>query len=153
MCGWRHLANTIKNTAVSPACENRFDTACQGKTVFCQCKFQRNVTTVKNYIPRTHHVVTMMDIANDASTNPSWQHESVLHDLCPSYKPPAHINTTTSIIMAAIWNSAGHYIFVVWFLLSFCLLLLLFFPRLFSAIADWIMSTILTTDGVALVRI
>jgi len=36
-----------------------------------------------------------------------------------------------------LWNRAGHYIFVLWFLL-----LSSFFPRLFSAVADW-MSTIL----------
>jgi len=42
--------------------------------------------------------------------------------------------------MATPWNRAGHYIFVLWFLLlSFYLL---FFPRLISATADWI-STIL----------
>jgi len=41
--------------------------------------------------------------------------------------------------MAALWNKAGHYIFVLWFLLysSF-----FFFPRLISAVADW-MYTIL----------
>ena len=37
--------------------------------------------------------------------------------------------------MAALWNRAGHYIFILWFLLSFSL-------HLISAIADW-MSTIL----------
>ena len=43
--------------------------------------------------------------------------------------------------MAALWNRAGHYIFVLWFvLLSICLLL--FFSGLFSVVADWI-STIL----------
>jgi len=41
------------------------------------------------------------------------------------------------IIMAALWNRAGRYIFALWFLLSF-----LFFTRLISAVADW-MSTIL----------
>jgi len=40
-------------------------------------------------------------------------------------------------VMATLWNRAGHYIFAMWFLLSF-----LFFPRLISAVADW-MSTIL----------
>ena len=40
-------------------------------------------------------------------------------------------------IMAALWNRAGHYIFALWFLYFF-----LFFPRLISAVADW-MSTIL----------
>ena len=39
--------------------------------------------------------------------------------------------------MAALSNTAGHYIFVLWFLLSS-----FFFPRLFSAVTDW-MSTIL----------
>jgi len=68
--------------------------------------------------------------------------------------------------MAALCNSAGHYIFALWFLSSFFLLLLssdtayqaqgcsvvfhvvkyfflsfFFFPRLFSAVEDW-MSTI-----------
>ena len=38
------------------------------------------------------------------------------------------------LIMAALWNRAGHYIFSFFFLL--------FFPRLISAVADW-MSTIL----------
>jgi len=52
----------------------------------------------------------------------------------------------THIIMAALCNKAGHYIFALWFLLlSFC-----FFPHLISAIADW-MST--STHGVVLVQI
>jgi len=34
------------------------------------------------------------------------------------------------LIMAALRSRCGHYIFVLWFLLS------IFFPRLFSAIAD-----------------
>jgi len=41
-----------------------------------------------------------------------------------------------SVIMAALWNRAGHYIFALWFFL------LSFFPRLFSAVGDW-MSAIL----------
>jgi len=40
------------------------------------------------------------------------------------------------LFMAALWNRAGHYIFAL-FLLSSS-----FFPRLISAVADW-MSTIL----------
>jgi len=39
------------------------------------------------------------------------------------------------LIMAALWNRAGHYIFMLWFLS-------IFFPRLISAVGDW-MSTIL----------
>jgi len=36
--------------------------------------------------------------------------------------------------MADLWNRAGHYIFMLWFLS--------FFPRLISAVGDW-MATIL----------
>ena len=50
------------------------------------------------------------------------------------------------LIMAAIWNRAGHCIFALWFLSSFFLLSLFFlsfsFPRLISAVEEW-MSTIL----------
>ena len=48
--------------------------------------------------------------------------------------------TCIVLIMVALWNRAGHYIFALWFLSMFYLLS--FFPRLFSAAADW-MSTIL----------
>ena len=55
-----------------------------------------------------------------------------------------------SFIMAALWNRAGHCIFALWFVSSS---FYLFFPRLISAVRDW-MSTILPhTVGVALVRI
>ena len=40
-------------------------------------------------------------------------------------------------LRVALWNRADHYIFMLWFVL-----LLLFFPRLISAAADW-MSAIL----------
>ena len=43
--------------------------------------------------------------------------------------------------MAALWNRAGHYIYVMWFLSSSSFFLF-FFPRLISAAADW-MSAIL----------
>ena len=43
------------------------------------------------------------------------------------------------LVMVALCNRADHYIFMLWFVL---LLLLLFFPRLISAAADW-MSAIL----------
>jgi len=43
--------------------------------------------------------------------------------------------------MAALWTKEGHYIFVLWFLLSIFLSFILLFPRLFSAVVDW-MSTI-----------
>jgi len=47
--------------------------------------------------------------------------------------------TTTTTTMAALWNRAGHYIFALWFLSFF---FSFFFPRLISAVGDW-MSTIL----------
>ena len=50
--------------------------------------------------------------------------------------------------MAALWNRAGHYIFALWFL-SF---VPSFFPRLISAVGDW-MSTILPHMMQALVWI
>jgi len=43
------------------------------------------------------------------------------------------------VIMAALRSRCGHYIFILWFLLSF---FFLFYPRLISAVGDW-MSTIL----------
>jgi len=48
------------------------------------------------------------------------------------------VNEITSFIMVALWNRADHYIFMLWFVL----LLSYFFPRLISAVADW-MSAIL----------
>jgi len=53
------------------------------------------------------------------------------------------------IIMAALWNTAGYYIFVLWY--SLFIFFFLLFPRLFSAVAYW-MSTILP-HGAVLVRI
>ena len=50
---------------------------------------------------------------------------------------------SNTLFMVALWNRAGHYIFALWFLLS--VYLLSFFPRLISAVADWM--------SVALVRI
>ena len=44
----------------------------------------------------------------------------------------------STLIMVALWNRADHYIFMLWFVL----LLSFFFPRLISAVGDW-MFTIL----------
>jgi len=41
------------------------------------------------------------------------------------------------VVIVALWNRAGHYIFALWFLSFF----FLFFSRLIPAAADW-MSTI-----------
>jgi len=38
--------------------------------------------------------------------------------------------------MVALWNRANHYIFALWFLL------LSFFPRLISAVADWMFAMV-----------
>jgi len=51
------------------------------------------------------------------------------------------------IVMAALWNRVGHYIFITWFLLSFYLSSDSF-PRLISAVPDW-MSTILPHNGLS----
>jgi len=55
----------------------------------------------------------------------------------PSRWASAHI-----LVMAALRSRCGHYIFVLWFLLLSSIFLSIFFPRLISAVADW-MSTIL----------
>jgi len=47
-----------------------------------------------------------------------------------------------AVIMAALWNRAGHYIFMLWFLSFSIFFYLTFFPHLISAVGDW-MSTIL----------
>jgi len=43
---------------------------------------------------------------------------------------------TGCLVMTAVWNRAGHYIFMLWFLYS------IFFLAYISAVGDW-MSTIL----------
>ena len=42
-----------------------------------------------------------------------------------------------TVIMVALSNRADHYIFTLWFLLSFFLLSFFNFPRLISAVGDW----------------
>jgi len=44
------------------------------------------------------------------------------------------------LFMAALWNRAGYYIFVLWFLLTS--FFLSFFPRLISAVAYWMSTTL-----------
>jgi len=41
------------------------------------------------------------------------------------------------IIMVALWNRADHYIFALWFLLFSTI-----FPRLISAVADWMSAMV-----------
>jgi len=47
--------------------------------------------------------------------------------------------TSLALVVVALLNRADHYIFALWFLLSF---FFLFFPRLILAVAHW-MSAIL----------
>jgi len=44
------------------------------------------------------------------------------------------IGSSAVIVMATLWNRAGHYIFALWFLSS-----AVFFPCLISAVAEWIL--------------
>jgi len=60
--------------------------------------------------------------------------KSVYHDLLATYM------CYCSLVMAALCNRADHYIFILFLLLL--LLLSSFFPRLISAVRDW-MFTIL----------
>jgi len=41
------------------------------------------------------------------------------------------------VIMAALWNTEGHYVFVLWFLRS-----IFFFPRLVSIVAEWMSAIV-----------
>ena len=64
------------------------------------------------------------------------------HSLKEGYFSDVPVNIPqTLLFMAALWNRAGHYIFMLWFLSSL-FYLSSFFPRLISAVGDW-MSTIL----------
>jgi len=56
-----------------------------------------------------------------------------------TYNAASGCQNLINVIMVALCNRADHYIFILWFLLSICLL---FLPRLISAIAEW-MSAIL----------
>jgi len=62
-----------------------------------------------------------------------------------SYHWPVGLLLHPCLFMAALWYRADHYIFALWFLSFY-----LFFPRLISAVGDWIVYDI-STHGVALV--
>jgi len=55
--------------------------------------------------------------------------ENIFSSVSPRFLP------ADCFVMAALRSRCGHYIFALWFLL---LLLLSFFSRLISAVADWI---------------
>ena len=77
---------------------------------------------------------------------------SVLKSNVGNFEGPRYATAfSVGLFMEALWNRAGHYIFAMWFLSSSSSFF--FFPRLISAVADW-MSTIYTsTHGVVLERI
>jgi len=66
---------------------------------------------------------------------PSTEHNTYFSTTATSRSP----TTSNQLFMAAIWNRAGHYVFILWLHLSS---FLIFFPRLISAVGDW-MSAIL----------
>jgi len=61
------------------------------------------------------------------------------HVCCGHGRPSQLLLSSCNLIMAALWNRAGHYIFILWFLSS---IYLSSFPRLISPAAHW-MSTII----------
>ena len=55
---------------------------------------------------------------------------------CSDIMAALRIADADIIFMVALWNWADHYIFILWFLLSSSI-----FPRLSSAVADWMSAT------------
>jgi len=78
-------------------------------------------------------------------SNGNWQRVSSDNDerhATPLWRFSDFGAKTYLLIMVALCNMADHYIFMMWFVVVVLLLLLSFFPRLISAVGDW-MSTIL----------
>jgi len=55
--------------------------------------------------------------------------------------------------MSALWNRAGYYIVVLWFLSSFFFPSFFFFPSPISAVGDWISTILPHNHHVTVVRI
>ena len=64
-------------------------------------------------------ICTFLQTDNHASTSPL----SFLQAGCPSCHPAKSVKAVKAFIMAALWNRAGHYIFMLWFLSVFFYLL------------------------------
>ena len=100
--------------------------------VFCSVSLELSESICFLSIPRT------------AGVSLSYAFCHTLHSYVTYWKRMMHLffvsSSSSIIIMVALCNRADHYIFMLWFvlLLSF----FLFFPRLISAVGDW-MSTIL----------
>jgi len=67
-----------------------------------------------------------------------WLFSIPCHCLHGAVLRPDFLCELFSVVLAALWNRAGHYIFALWFLSFF----LVFFPRLISAVTEW-MSTMM----------
>ena len=52
----------------------------------------------------------------------------------------AVVQSIAAFIMVALCNRADHYIFILFLLSFFFFLLLSFFPRLISAVGDWMLT-------------
>jgi len=59
------------------------------------------------------------------------------HDNAITHSADIYSAHSLKLFMAALWNRAGHYIFMLWFLSIYLLLSSIFFPRLISAVGDW----------------
>jgi len=109
--------------------------------VFCNFLFLY-VSVITNYtecINCESLIVTVNDYLNNLICR--CHHMSCMMRITASDKVAAIFDFEKWHIIAALWNRAGHYIFILWYLSIY---LSLFFPRLISAAADWIwMSTIL----------
>jgi len=83
-----------------------------------------------NGIFNTNKIIWQLSPTNGASVQPKYLSKLLYHTL--------HWSTDMLLFMVALCNRADYYIFALWFLSFF----FLFFPRLISAVGDW-MPTIL----------
>ena len=104
------------------------------------------------YNERASRPYTLMITGLDSKSHPSVKNKCQLPfsliiskwmvtDIWPLSIDANSTDLCVSIIMVALYNRADHYIFIM-FLSSSFFFLLLFFPRLISAVGDW-MFTIL----------
>ena len=91
-------------------------------TSYCQ-------SVITTYLSCSFQYITTVSVYESSDLEKSFSFETV------------EITGYVRLVMAALCNRAGHYIFALWFL-SFFISSYIFFPRLISAAEDW-MSTIL----------
>jgi len=68
---------------------------------------------------------------------------AALHSRC------GHYILALWFLIVALWNRADHYIFILSFVLLLLLLLLSFFPRLISAVAEWMCAILAHMCGLS----